>query len=239
MAGRQKSKKNRGRMRLENAVPYEYHGYEPAVFVELYLPKKAKYQGKLYEALTNGLRLGLVKENFRRKKEEIATFLKRYSEVGEYTDDRINNIEPSYYGYSMYEVDGVFFNHNKRTIAEERTQIIRILFLPDIEKIQSLTNQISYLETRRGVKTYLRGDSQIRKELRQSNQRMAEYLDKWIADVGLFLFGYIIFEICERIKHLNKDEQQPLEDEIWLTSFWNLEVNRVRVIPENASTIVQ
>ena len=34
-------------------MPYKFNTYEPGVFVELYLPKKAKYQGRLYDALTD------------------------------------------------------------------------------------------------------------------------------------------------------------------------------------------
>jgi len=215
-------------MGSENLFPYQFHGYEPGIFAEVYLPKKAKYQGKLYETLTNGFYLERVKTNFKEKREYISELLKKFSEVGDYSDQRIDSMESLYWGYSMYEVDGVFFNPKKGAI-EERTQIIRLIFLPDIEKIEAMAPEVDYKVVRRLVKNFLRGDSVQRQAIVESNPKIGNYLVGWKADVGLFLIGYLIFELCERLKELNISERIPLEEEIWVSSFWNLEVNKIKI----------
>jgi len=85
-------------MNLDKAFSYKFQTYEPGVLIELYLPKKAKYQGKLYEVLTDGFRLKNVKENLKRKKKERSDFLKNYTEIEELTDCRIDKIASFYYG---------------------------------------------------------------------------------------------------------------------------------------------
>jgi hypothetical protein len=215
-------------MGSKNLFPYHFHGYEPGIFVEVFLPKKAKYQGRLYETLTNGFNIKNVKNNFKKNRKQIAVLLERFSEVGEITDSRINLMKPLYWGYSIYEVDGVYFK-TKKEIAEERNQVIRILFLPDIEKIEALTPETNYEEVRRIVKKYLSSDSEEREKIAGTHRKIANFLNKWIADTGLFLFGYLIFELCERIKELNDQGKLPLEEEIWVSSFWSLEVNKIRI----------
>jgi len=210
-------------------IPYQFQSYEPGVFVELYLPKKSKYQGKLYKALTDGFTFEKVKAHFldEEKRERIYQLLDTYSEVKN-IEERINRIEPFYWGYSMYEVDGVFFNLEKG-IIEERTQIIRILFLPNIKMIHKLVPDMEYNDLRRAVGKILKADRDERGRLKEYNQQIVEYIEKWKGDVGLFLFGYIIFELCSRIKEIKDDAEGELEEEIWLSSFWNLQINRVKL----------
>ena len=51
--------------------PYEFHPYEPATLVEIYLPKKAKYQGILYDTLTKGFKTSYVKEHLQTADENV------------------------------------------------------------------------------------------------------------------------------------------------------------------------
>jgi hypothetical protein len=53
------------------------------------------------------------------------------------------------------------------------------------------------------------------------------YLEAWKYDVALFVLGYIVFEICERIQELDIMKGKGAEEEILVTSFWNLTVNRI------------
>lgn len=69
-------------MSSKNSFPYHFHGYEPGIFVEVFLPKKSKYQGRLYETLTNGFRIENVKENFRKNRKSISVLLENYQLVG-------------------------------------------------------------------------------------------------------------------------------------------------------------
>jgi hypothetical protein len=217
-------------MKDKQGMPYQFQSYQPGVFIELYLPKKSMYQGMLYEALTDGFEFEKVKSHFRdkAKREKIYQLLEAYDEVKN-IEDRIEKIEPFYWGYSMYEVDGVFFDPDKG-IEEERTQIIRIMFLPKMETIHQLVPRMEYSKLRRAVNKILKADRDEREELRKYQPQLVEYLNKWRGDVGLFLFGYIIFKLCSRINEVKADAEDELEKEIWLTSFWNLQVNKVKLI---------
>ena len=53
------------------------------------------------------------------------------------------------------------------------------------------------------------------------------YLEGWKYDVALFVLGYVVFEICERIRELDIVKGKDAEEEILVTSFWNLTVNRI------------
>lgn len=57
---------------------YFWHGNEPAIFREIYLPKKAHYQKTLFQILTTGFKLNYP-SHFKGKKEaKIRQFLKLY-----------------------------------------------------------------------------------------------------------------------------------------------------------------
>src|SRR5205085_1761634 len=62
----------------------------------------------------------------------IKRLLRRYSESIKYIEQKVDDFPAILFGYSMYEVDGVFYNSKKTPkIQEERTQIIRLMFRPD------------------------------------------------------------------------------------------------------------
>ena len=196
---------------------------DSGIFVEIYLPKKSVFQGTLFDTLTNGFDIQKIKSHFRnnKKKNKIRELLKNYR-INDYTDEMINSFPGIFCGYSMYEVDGVFYSSDKKAY-EETTQIIRL---------------ISRLELiRRGGSRYLMNPSQklaeFKKELK-SNSALApslfDYLRRWRDYVGLLIFGYIIYEICDRIFALCSTGQMDwndAEDEIWVTSFDTLRINRI------------
>ncbi len=227
---------------------YAYYSSEPAVFAEVYLPKKSKFQGILYETLTNGFYIEKVKEHFRDKKERIQKLLLRYEDIASYTDEDIDKFPRVFLGYSMYEVDGVFFSENPQknnennsdgTIIEERTQVIRIIFKPHLKELVECFGDLIKGEDKERVcktiaKKFLRHHTQYTNEFLKiypefkSKQPIVEYLEKWVDYTGLFMFGYIIYEISDKILDLlDKKEIEKEEDEIWVTSLWNLTVNRV------------
>ena len=108
-------------------IDYRVTPGQPTVQVEIYLPKKAHYQGVLYRTLTEGFDQKQVEQHFRDHHADIALFL---IEAG-FSDLPIAIRLPENYftGYSMYEVDGVYFSGGG--IVEERTQVIRLLFSRD------------------------------------------------------------------------------------------------------------
>jgi hypothetical protein len=217
-------------LKTDSGMPYRFESYLPGVFVELYLPKRSVYQGMLYEALTEGFDFERVKVHFLEEsnRERIYSLLEHYDEIKN-IEERILTIEPFYWGYSMYEVDGVFFDI-ERGIDEERTQIIRIMFLPNIKTISEIVPEMEYNKLRRAVKKIIGADRDEREKMKEHFPQLVDHLNKWIGDVGLFLFGYIVFKLCERINEVNTEHADELEQEIWVTSFWGLQVNKVKLV---------
>ncbi len=219
---------------MEQGRRYSYtlFNYEPGIFAEVYLPKKSLFQGTLYDALTNGFSITNIKNHFknRGKEAKIRALLKRYDAVHDYTDDTIDQFPFLFYGYSMYEVDGVFYS-NRKSVQEERTQIIRIMFMPDMDSIlkkyPTETEEVRRI-TRRYFADLGKTKEYIReKDLTRMESDIVTHLEKWVNYVGLFMFGYIVFDMCERIVGLCEDGKmkwKEAEDEIWVTAFWNLVV---------------
>jgi hypothetical protein len=59
---------------------------------------------------------------------------------------------------------------------------------------------------------------------------LMNYIDRWVGAVGLFLFGYLVFNLCERIRSIDPEGGSHVEEEIWVTSLWNLEVNKITLM---------
>ena len=67
---------------------------------------------------------------------------------------------------------------------------------------------------------------------------IVDFLSKWANYVRLFLVGFIVFEICEqttRLCSLDKMQWDDAEDEIWVTSFWNLVINPIKLVEIESS----
>jgi len=235
----------------------------------LYLPKKAEFQGVLYETLTRGFDLDFVKRHFLgRKKNQIQTILEHHSQWRNYSNESIRSMAPFYWGYSLYEVDGVFYSKmanrkGARRIIEERTQVIRFMFVPDLNALASqlVPNAIEHRDMLDIIKNYLRisghrrgqrganvihgslierlknkGDPYVDKNIHNGNiGKILDFIEKWFDNVGLFLFGYLIFEMCARLQKLGDADEVDYEEEIWLTSFWNLNINRVTYLRSSKS----
>src|SRR5215831_6943210 len=101
---------------VESSIfPYHFNSFEPSVFVEIYLPKKIRYQGALYRSLRNGFDFEAVKKHLTtdvpETRRNIEEFLKDYSGIrlGN-IQEKAQKMEPVFCGFSMYEVAGVFFD---------------------------------------------------------------------------------------------------------------------------------
>lgn len=217
-------------MNPSDATPYRFRPFEPAIFVELYLPKRARYQGTLYETLTDGFDFRTVREHFSNpeRQRRIQLLLTEYTESRDLSI--MQSIDQFFWGYSMYEVDGVFFSSTQGSL-EERTQVVRMMFFPDLVKAGGLVSEKIVSETgtiRRLVARILKHPPPSEKEsLASEYPDLVKYLKAWIAAVGIFIFGYLVFNLCERIRDLGDTGDVNLEEEIWVTSLWNLEVNKV------------
>lgn len=132
------------------ALNYESLRAEPGILIEVFLPKRNRFQGILYETLEDGFN--------HEKEDEINNYLKWLQEkdIKPINDDIKVYFETVLRGYSIYEVDGVFFGDSNGSChgcagsdlrkvqfgekdgeCEERTQVIKIIFMPDYEEITS------------------------------------------------------------------------------------------------------
>ena len=129
------------------AVPtYLFSRGERGVFAEVYFPKKVELQGTIFRALEKGYKEKTVKASLKRNLSALLADLADYP--GDLFDPyrygtikrpkepeprlakarkRINMYVSPFGGWSMYEVDGVFFNKRGRPY-EERTQVVRLMF---------------------------------------------------------------------------------------------------------------
>jgi hypothetical protein len=225
---------------LHSKPPYEFKPADPGIFVEIYLPKKADFQGTLYDTLAKGFYKDQVISHFKNpeKRPGIKRLLKRFKDVVRYVENEVDQFPAVFFGYSLYEVDGVFIS-DRNGIQAERTQIIRIMFRPTLsefyennpgEKNRKIISRIAkeYLRAPEGRRVF-----KIERNLTPLQREVVEYLEKWTDYVGVFVFGYLVFEICEQITRLcSKGETSwdQAEDEIWVTSFWNLNINPVKLV---------
>ncbi len=143
------------------------------------------------------------------------------------------------YGYSMYEVDGVFKGTEKTAlITEERNQIIRLIFRIDIDEIMHKANaeKENKQMIRARISDYLRDHhrNHIIEKATGQDRQIYEAVRAWRDQLGFFVFGYIIYEICTHIEQLyDSGRIEKTEDEIWVTHFANLEIDRIVRPPSN------
>jgi hypothetical protein len=229
------------------SLPFKYKSKghtEHGIYVEVYLPKRAKFQGTLYQTLTNGFKHKFVQEHFldKTKKSKIIELLKHheYQDWTNYTTKYVDSLDSLYWGYSMYEVDGVFKPKRGNHVDEERTQVIRIMFLPqELDAIfKELKIEFDSKEHRcllNSVGNFLRSSKHIelREKAKGNEKQVLNYIYDWYKAVGFFLFGYIIYEICSKIEISGDNKETDYEKEVWLTSFWHFNVNRIEFIDKN------
>lgn len=217
-----------------NSIGYAFNPSEHGIFVEIYLPKKAEFQGTLYQALTEGFDIEKVRSHFQEKRERINAFLQGHYRC----DGRIESMQQVFYGYSMYEVDGVYYDSKNKKTFEERNQVIRVMFKPDLDAVSSpLPTQRAqtvtklFLRHAGAAEDFPKAHPEIylgaAEEEKAGISKLLGYLEGWKYDVALFVLGYIVFEICERIQELGMVKGKDAEEEILVTSFWNLTVNRI------------
>ncbi|MDB5338116.1 MAG: hypothetical protein JWN70_3735 [Planctomycetaceae bacterium] len=239
---------------------YELMPLESGVFAELYLPKKAHYQGLLYETLTNGFDVENVRKHLRGKRKQIQAYLGGAAQYWEITgknspspdqflnENFIKKFPDLLYGYTMYEVDGVFRSPHTGQVVEERTQIIRLMFISDLDQVFAALPFVD--ESNRGAVTllarsYLRSTHWDRDRFLEDHKLFPSasvFDDKeaaaiihltadWARSIAVFLFGYVVHDICEGLRKLNQNDVIAPEEEIWETMFWNLIINRIRSVP--------
>jgi len=237
---------------------------ERGVSCKIYFPKKIAYQGTIFNGLEDGLDESKVKDYLFRNLPRLLVELKDYPNLfnpfqydakgrrtgsrlptNEEAEQRINIYQSVFGGWSMEEVDGVWLG--EKGIAEERTQVIHVMFrFPDFMKqgaeqvgapdvlrsiifwcIQQQGNLDGYIlwdaqERNRFIKHhYLLKNSKSKMDFtRKHFIKIARAVDKWRDDCALFTFGYLVKMFYERVIEKGKEEE-----EIWVASFFNLTLN--------------
>lgn len=239
------------------SVHYSLRPLESGVFAELYLPKKAHYQGLLYETLTDGIDVERVRAHLRGNRHEIQTYLTGAAPYWDIagpggaspeeflTEEFIDQFPDLLHGYTMYEVDGVFRSPHTGAVVEERTQIIRLMFITNLDEQFARLSFVNYSNRDAAgllARSYLRSphwdrhkfldDHQLFSSARVFDQAQASEIVRvtadWARSIAVFLFGYVVHDICEGLKKLNQDQRIDAEEEIWVTFFWNLIINRIQ-----------
>lgn len=223
-----------------SAAPLYYKATtsETGIQTEIYLPKKSYFQGTLNDTLTNGFDYDHVKATLIQNIEDVKKLMNDFTvpvTAKGLQTARIRQMKRIFWGYSMYEVDGVFCAplESGRRVDEERTQVIRFLFRPDIDDIRQVLKGRNIETTPERIKktiSDLYEPGAIDRENLPDEQKseilsVLDYLEEWRWDIQLFLFGYVINAICKQIRTQGKNIKA--EDEIWITSFWNIQISRV------------
>ena len=140
---------------------YVFSRSERSIFTEIYFPKRAAYQGKIFDALRYGNDEKKVKRYLSRNIKALLEEFKGYPALldpQEYTTEtrrptppslkearrRINMYQSVFWGWSVYSVDGVFFSKRDSHVKmdEEATQVVRIMFrFESSSKIQAATTE--------------------------------------------------------------------------------------------------
>jgi len=240
-----------------SSYPYRVNPQEPAVFVELYLPKKAVFQGLLYDALTSGFRLEAVKAHFLQadplKQQQIRSLLGKSWTRVDYSPEEIESFRRVYFGYSLYDVNGVFLKgfpaateaaggdrDDDYRIVEETSQVVRMVFKYPCATEPTVALDFLMLALQRPLSEMSRFATVHQREIRATAGAEADRvfalladLERWQMYVGLFVFGYLIYQICEGVLALSDaavGQIAPadlLQDEIWVTSGWSMSMNVV------------
>lgn len=116
------------------------------VFTEIYFPRRAAYQGEIFNALRHGYDENVVKDylslNIEALLNEFSIYpalfdpkefarqqrRKTLPSIAE-AEQRISMYKHAFAGWSEYIVNGVFFSSQDGKMYEEATQVIRIMFL--------------------------------------------------------------------------------------------------------------
>ena len=230
---------------------YRFHNAEKGVMYEIMLPKKIQYQDFLFASLVKGFRTFTFSGYFKQNEESVKQLFEKYSDIiylkGNILELFDTDYNPIFQGYSMYEVDGVFRHDDSVAFDEELTQIIRIYFIPDYISIAKRFPSYSNLEILKFADTFFSLSTNMYRRMQQfikteedimnagishpqKHNELSDYFNNWVDAVSVFVFGYIIHEICLHLSTYYEEKKiKELEKEIWVTSQWGILINRTKL----------
>lgn len=171
---------------------------------------------------------------------------------------RMEMWEPVFYGWSTYGMKGVFLKRDGKKIDEEVTQVLRLIFKFDDEESELWAFSAEQPDVYRAILYWVLSEfghtDDYRAWLKTEERRflarhpswprekkafakelypiLVRKIAKWIADSGLFIFGYLVREFWSEVVKLHKERNSPLEDEIWVTSSFHVNVDVMTPYPK-------
>jgi len=246
-------------------ISYRFEPQKRSIVMEVFFPKQTKYQGLIHEALEKGLQEETVRDYLTEHAYELQEELNyhthlfdphRYDSASLATlpedqdpKGRMGMYESTFFGWSMYEVDGVFLNR-RGSMDEERVQVVRLIFKYEHPR-EVRTRRRSYHAMCRAIIRWVLDEygrsmnfhlwNMHEQELFLERHRswsnedlvyaqrhfheIARDTAKWIDDCALFVFGYLTREFWKKVvTHPNAS----LEEEIWVLSNFHMNVNVLR-----------
>ncbi|OGZ54446.1 MAG: hypothetical protein A3B25_00715 [Candidatus Ryanbacteria bacterium RIFCSPLOWO2_01_FULL_48_26] len=253
-------------MKIEHAM-YPFARGERGLFVEVYFPKKVEFQARIFNTLKNGRDAKLVKAYFKKHARKLLTELALYPNLFDpdwyntHPTERVEIRKPTvararrrfdayvsqFQGWSMNEVDGMFFKGEK--VYEERTQVIRLIFrfksryskAAERESCNDVLRSILYYAiTARGLISgeavwddahkaqYMANhapwvDDAKREFAEKHFAAIARETIKWTDNCALFIFAYLVREFSQEVLKTGK-----LEEEIWVMSLFGVTLNVIK-----------
>lgn len=160
---------------------------------------------------------------------------------------RIEMYRNPFFGWSTYGVEGAFLNTDVGELQDELTQVVRVIFrfesdLPTAKNkgteriVQSITSWLlmnyyhrvalpPYDETH--IQQFVAEHPSFSEPdlayITNNYAAIATEILKWFDDCVLFTYGYLARRFWKRVAEVGRRE-----DEVWVTSFFNLGINVLR-----------
>ncbi len=167
---------------------------------------------------------------------------------------RIDMYKSPFGGWSMYSVDGVFFDKQGK-MYEEATQVVRIMFRfkSAFEEVARAADCLDVLRclifwairrhtlinerklwSKPEEKLFLASQAPwpAKKQafVEQYYRPVLQELHQWFDDRALFVFGYLVRQFAENVL-----AEELYEEEIWVTSIFEQHLNVIRRAANNPS----
>ena len=162
---------------------------------------------------------------------------------------RVGMYRNPFFGWSTYSVEGAFLNTNVKPneLQDELTQIVRVIHRFESESavakkkgyeriVQSITSWLlmnyyhkvalppyGEAEIQRFIDEHTPFSEEELAYIKDNYPAIATEILKWFDDCVLFTFGYLARRFWKKVAEVGRRE-----DEIWVTSFFNLGINMLR-----------
>jgi len=252
---------------------YIFARSEQSIFSEIYFPKRAAYYGTIFNALRFGYNEDFVKDYLLSNVQELLNDFRDYPALfdpDDYTkvrrvktpvsiaeaEKRIEMYKSPFKGWSIYSVDGVFFDDATQVMYEEAVQVVRIMFrfessyavlaaqagCSDVLRcilFSTIARQgrlyehklWGKAEEKQFIRNHVPWPARKRTFAKQHFVDIAKEVNRWIDDRALFIFAYLVKQFGEQVL-----VEQLYEKEIWVTNLFDQNLNVVRRVESGTTS---